>query len=70
MTDKTIQITIDADWIDSLMNKGGDYWDAPNFRTAEDVLDMLKRHSDTLYDYIDDAILEMVDNAKKETDHD
>jgi hypothetical protein len=54
-----IQITIDADWIDSLMGNTGD---------AEAVLAMLERHSDTLYDYIDDAIIEMIYNANKETD--
>ena len=65
---RKIVIEIDADWIDSLMNRGGDYWDTPNITlaTAEDVLDMLDRHSDTLYDYIDDAIIEMVDNATKD----
>lgn len=57
---KKIQITIDADWIDSLMGNTGD---------AEAVLAMLQRHSDTLYDYIDDAILEMIHNAKKENDN-
>ena len=56
---RKITIEIDADWIDSLMGNTGD---------AEAVLAMLERHSDTLYDYIDDAILEMIDNAKKETD--
>jgi len=54
---KKIQITIDADWINSLM---GDTED------ADAVLAMLERHDETLYDYIDDAILEMISNAKKE----
>lgn len=54
---KKIQITIDADWINSLM---GDTVD------AQAMLTMLERYDETLYDYIDDAILEMVDNYKKE----
>lgn len=54
---KTIQITIDADWIDSLMA------DTPD---AEKVLDMLDRHQDVLYDYIDDAIIEMIERNNQE----
>jgi hypothetical protein len=54
---RKITIEIDADWIDSLMGNTGD---------AEAVLAMLERHSDTLYDYIDDAILEMIDRNEKD----
>ena len=57
---RKIVIEIDADWITSLTDR----------QDADAILQMLARHSDTLYDYIDDAILEMVDNATKETDND
>jgi hypothetical protein len=52
-----MQITIDTDWIDSLMG------DTPD---AEKVLAMLKRHSDTFYDYIDQIILEMIERDELE----
>jgi hypothetical protein len=54
---KTIQITIDADWIDSLMDNTGD---------AQEVLAMLEQHEATLYDYIDDAIIEMIERNTQE----
>ena len=63
---KTIQITIDADWIESLMNRGGDYWDDPKYPTGKEGLDRLDKHEDTLYDYIDDAILDMVERNNQE----
>ena len=57
MNKEPIQITIDADWIDSLMG------DTPD---AEKVLAMLRRHSDTFYDYIDHIILEMIERDELE----
>jgi len=57
---RKIVIEIDADWIDSLMGNTGD---------AEAVLVMLDRHEATLYDYIDDAILEMIDRDEMENDN-
>ena len=49
-----IHSVIDADWIKSLC-------DTENAAYAEKVINMLQRHDDVLYDYIDDAILEMID---------
>jgi hypothetical protein len=57
MSKEPMQITIDTDWIDSLMG------DTPD---AEKVLAMLKRHSDTFYDYIDQIILEMIERDELE----
>jgi hypothetical protein len=57
---RKIVIEIDADWIESLTDR----------QDADAILQMLDRHSDTLYDYIDDAILEMVDRDEMENNND
>jgi hypothetical protein len=57
---RKIVIEIDADWITSLTDR----------QDADAILQMLDRHEATLYDYIDDAILEMVDRDEMENDKD
>jgi hypothetical protein len=53
-----ITITIDADWIESLCETQ----DKPYINS---VLTMLRRYDDVLYDYIDDAIREMIEREEK-----
>lgn len=59
ITKRQIQITIDADWIESLC-------ETQDMAYIEYVLSMLVRHDDVLYDYIDDAIREMIERDKLE----
>lgn len=56
---KQIQITIDADWIESLC-------ETQDREYIEYVLSMLIRHDDVLYDYMDDAIREMIERDEIE----
>ena len=57
---RKIVIEIDVDWIKSLTDR----------QDADAILQMLDRHEATLYDYIDDAILEMVDRDEMENNND
>lgn len=54
-----ITITIDADWIESLCETQDSHY-------INSVLYMLKQHDDVLYNYIDDAIREMIDRESLE----
>jgi hypothetical protein len=56
---RKITIEIDADWIESLTDR----------QDADAILQMLDRHEATLYDYIDDAILEMIERDEMENDN-
>ena len=56
---RKIVIEIDADWIESLTDR----------QDADAILQMLDRHEATLYDYIDDAILEMVERDEMENNN-
>jgi len=53
---RKIVIEIDADWITSLTDR----------QDADAILQMLDRHQDVLYDYIDDAIIEMIERNNQE----
>jgi len=54
-----IIITIDNDWVRSLVSK----IDTVSEADADVIINMLKDNDDVLYQYIDDAILEMVNNS-------
>jgi hypothetical protein len=54
-----ITITIDNEWVRCLLSKIDTVSDAD----AGVILNMLKDNDDVLYQYIDDAILEMVNNS-------
>lgn len=54
-----ITITIDNEWVRCLLSKIDTVSDAD----ADVILNMLKDNDDVLYQYIDDAILEMVNNS-------
>jgi len=54
-----IVIRIDTDWIESLLET--------NPETAAIVLDILRQHEDTFFDYIDMAIREMFENWCRES---
>lgn len=54
---RKIVIEINADWIESLTDR----------QDADAILQMLDGHKDALYDYIDDAILDMIDRDERES---
>lgn len=54
-----IIITIDNDWVRSLVSD----IDTVSEADADVIINMLKDNDDVLYQYIDDAILEMVNNS-------
>ena len=56
---RKIVIEIDADWIESLC-------ETQDREYIEYVLSMLIRHDDVLYDYMDDAIREMIERDEIE----
>lgn len=55
-----ITIIIDNDWVRSLVSNIDTVSDAD----ADVILNMLKDNDEVLYQYIDDAILEMVNNSE------
>jgi hypothetical protein len=59
MEKNEIVIRIDTDWIESLLET--------NTETAAIVLDILRQHDDTFFDYIDMAIREMFENWCRES---
>lgn len=53
---KPIVITIDQDWLESLT-------EIQDPAKLDALLRMIRQHDDTLYEYIDDALREMIERS-------